>query len=430
MPVTISSPASALEGAVRVPGDGAAADVAVLLAAAATGISTIEGLAPGPRTERLLAAASRLGAGVERDGDGSVRIVGAGLGTLAEPAAAVDVGDDVFLAAAVAGLVATHPVTCVFDGAPDLPPLAEIAAALGPMGATVTTRSEGRAPVTIVGADRPVPPTVDRDPGPLAATALLLAGLNAPGETRVPLPHDPAGVAALLRHFGADLVEAAEDAPATVAVRGERRLAAATVALPGDVRLATAAAVAALAVRGSAVVLRGVALPPGGTPGLDLLGEMGAEIEIVGRREGAAGTVADLTVTADARPSGLFVPPETTAALGDLLPLLAVAGAFGAGPLVLHGAGETAAARIAAALTAIGVRAEAEGADLVVHGGGPPAGGRADAGGDPGLALALLVLGAGATGPVTLADDADVDAAFPGAVALLTALGARIGAGS
>jgi 5-enolpyruvylshikimate-3-phosphate synthase len=187
-------------------------------------------------------------------------------------------------------------------------------------------------------------------------------------------------------------------------------------------------AVAALAVRGSALVLRGVGIPPGGTAALDLLGEMGVEIEIVRRREGPAGTVADLSVCADGRPSGLFVPHEATMALGDMLALIAVAGVFGTGPLVLHGAGEAAAARIAGALSACGAVAEADGADLIVHGGAPPPGGRADPGGDPDLALALLVLGAGATGPVTLADDADVGTARPGAIAVLTALGVRIGA--
>jgi 5-enolpyruvylshikimate-3-phosphate synthase len=65
---------------------------------------------------------------------------------------------------------------------------------------------------------------------------------------------------------------------------------------------------------------------------------------------------------------------------------------------------------------------------MIVHGGAPPSGGRADPAGDPALALALLVLGAGATGPVTLVDDADVGTAHPGAIGLLNALGARIGA--
>ncbi|MFN8720659.1 MAG: 3-phosphoshikimate 1-carboxyvinyltransferase [Rhodospirillales bacterium] len=426
MPVRTSSPASPLVGDVRIPGDGAVARVAVLLATAATGVSVVDGLPPGPRTDRLLAAAAALGAGVERTGD-VARITGAGLGTLAEPSAPLDAGDDRALMALLLGLAATHPSTLVLTG--DGAPLTDVIAPLARMGAAVTARSDGRPPFTVVGADRPVPLDLDRDPGPTAAAAVLLAGLNAPGTTRVPLDADPAGIAGLLRHFGAEVVEeTAADGTARVGVRGERRLAAAAVALPGDTGLATVAAGAALAVHGSMVTLRGVGLSPGGTVALDLLGEMGAEIEIVRRREGPAGTVADLSVSADGRPSGLFVPPETTAALGDALALVAVAGAFGIGPLVLHGVGDAAAARIAGALSACGARAEADGADMIVHGGAPPSGGRADPAGDPALALALLVLGAGATGPVTLVDDADVGTAHPGAIGLLNALGARIGA--
>lgn len=427
MPARTSLPASPLAGDVRVPGDAAVAALACLLATAATGTTTIDGVGPGPRTDRLLAAAAALGAGVSREDGDRVRLVGAGLGTLAEPADAVDVGDDPALATLLAGLLATHPVEAVLTGRAEAAPPAEALARLASMGASVAARADGRPPLTVTGTDRPVPVAIDDDPGPAAATAILLAGLNAPGATRAPLPRDPWGAAALLRHFGADVEAAAGPSGGTdVAVRGERRLRAGDLAIPGDPRLAAVAAVAALAVRGSAVTLRGVGLPPGGTAALDLLGEMGAEIEIVGRREGPTGTVADLAVAGDARPSGLFVPQETTADLGDMVPLIAVAGAFGTGALVLHGVGSAGAARLATALAACGVRAEAEGGDLVVHGGAPPQGGHADPDGDPALALALLVLGAGATGPVTLADDAGVATAFPGAIGMLTALGARI----
>ena len=134
MPVRTSSPASTLVGDVRIPGDGAVARVAVLLATAATGVSVVDGLPPGPRTDRLLAAAAALGAGVERTGD-VARITGAGLGTLAEPSAPLDAGDDRALMALLLGLAATHPSTLVLTG--DGAPLTDVIAPLARMGAAV-----------------------------------------------------------------------------------------------------------------------------------------------------------------------------------------------------------------------------------------------------------------------------------------------------
>jgi 3-phosphoshikimate 1-carboxyvinyltransferase len=436
MPVRTSSPATPLDGDVRVPGDGTLSRLLPLLGAVAVGETVVRGLEPGPRSARACAAAEAVGTSLAPDGDAIVRIGGAGLGTLAEPTGAIDVGSDALLAHLIAGLAATHPITVILTGTVTAT-FAPLITALSGMGASIDARADGRLPLRIVGADRPVPiehrpgHEADRPGADTVATAVVLAGLNAPGETRVSFVGDPAPLAMLLGRFGASVAVTTEaDGTRTVAVTGERRLKATAVDVPGDIGLATAAAVAALVVRGSSVALRDVGLAPEGTAALDLLGEMGAEIEIVRRREGATGTVADLLVRADARLSGLFVPAETTAALGATLALIAVAGAFADGAVVLHGygaAGGIPPAAMAAALTACGARAEAEGDDLVIHGGAPAGGAVVDAGGDPATALAFLILGAGAAAPVTVRNDGGLDKEDGGAIALLNAIGTRIG---
>jgi 3-phosphoshikimate 1-carboxyvinyltransferase len=167
------------------------------------------------------------------------------------------------------------------------------------------------------------------------------------------------------------------------------------------------------------------------------LKEMGADITFENQREVGGEPVADLHVKGGGL-KGVDVPPERAPTMIDEYPILAVAAACAEGTTRMLGLAELRAkesdrlSSVAAGLAANGVRHEMGADFLIVH-----ADGRAPAGGalvethlDHRIAMSFLVLGLASREPVAVDDGSPIDTSFPGFVALMNGLGARIEAGS
>ena len=430
--------AQALTGDVRVPGDKSISHRGLILGAAAVGETRITGLLEGEDVLCTAKAVESLGATVERLGDGAWRVVGRGVGGLAEPGTVLDMGNSGTGVRLLMGLVAAHPFSTFFSGDPSLSrrPMERVMAPLRTMGAAFTARSEGRLPLVVKGSDRLVPIEYD---SPVASaqvkSAVLLAGLNTPGTTTVIEPRPSRDHTELiLRHFGAEVtVEDLPDGARAATVAGHPELTARDVVVPGDVSSAAFPLAAALMVPGSEVTVRNVGLNPLRAGLLTTLEDMGAVIRYGNRREEAGEPVADLTVTAGTL-KGVDVPPERAPAMIDEYPILAVLAAAAAGTTRMHGLAELRVkesdrlAIMAKGLAACGVKVE-EGEDsLTVHGTGrPPAGGATIAVElDHRIAMSFLVLGMAADEPVGIDDAAPIETSFPGFTALMNGLGAGI----
>ena len=116
-----------------------------------------------------------------------------------------------------------------------------------------------------------------------------------------------------------------------------------------------------------------------------------------------------------------------------LVSVLAVAAAYARGTTVMRGLHELRVKesdRLAATadmLRANGVEVEIVGDDLIVHGkGGVPGGGTVATHMDHRIAMAALVMGTGATRPVTVDDAAIIATSFPGFSDLMRSLGADL----
>ncbi|MCH7930095.1 MAG: 3-phosphoshikimate 1-carboxyvinyltransferase [Proteobacteria bacterium] len=433
-----SHPAGPLSGKARVPGDKSISHRALMLGALAVGETEITGLLEGDDVMRTARAVRALGAEVERGDDGAWRVHGVGVGGLAEPAETLDMGNAGTGARLLMGVVATHPMTCQFTGDASLRarPMGRVAEPLERMGARIIAREGCRLPLTVVGGASPLPIEY-RLPAPSAQvkSAVLLAGLNAPGETTVVEPEATRDhTERLLRHFGAELrVEAREDGARAITVVGQPELAGRALAVPGDPSAAAFLAVAALLVPGSSLNLERVGVNPLRTGLYVTLREMGAELAFTDEREESGEPVADIEVRASAL-RGVEVPAGRAPTMIDEYPVLAVAAACAKGTTVMRGLAELRlkesdrVAAIARALAACGVGVEAGDDYLVVEGcGGPPPGGATvEARLDHRIAMAFLVLGAAARRPVAIDDGAPIATSFPGFVALCNGAGAEI----
>lgn len=430
-----ASPGGPLTGEARVPGDKSISHRALMLATLAVGRSVITGLLTAQDVMATAAAMRALGAGVAIDGD-TATVDGVGLGALAEPAGVVDFGNAGTGARLTMGIVAGHPIAATFVGDASLMrrPMGRVLDPLREMGVTVVARDGDRLPLSIRGPST-LAPIVYRLPVPSAQvkSAVLLAGLNAPGETTVvePVPTRD-HTERMLVAFGAAIRRERCADGLGITVAGRSPLVPCDVAVPADPSSAAFAIVAALVVPGSEVVVKDMMLNPSRTGLLDTLKEMGGELAVENERASGGETIGDIRVRSS-RLTGVDVPADRAPFMIDEYPVLAVAAAFADGATTMRGLGELRVkesdrlAAVAAGLAVNGVPHEAGPDWLRVDGRARSiGGGRVTTHLDHRIAMSFLVMGLAADRPVTVDDAAVMETSFPGFTQLMTGLGGTI----
>jgi 3-phosphoshikimate 1-carboxyvinyltransferase len=428
-----------LSGRVRVPGDKSISHRSLMLSALAVGESTVEGLLEGEDVLATAAAMRAMGADIERGPDGCWTIHGVGVGGLLQPAGALDMGNSGTSTRLLMGLVASHPITVTFTGDASLSkrPMNRVIDPLSQMGAEFTSSPGGRLPLILRGICPAVP--IDyRLPVASAQvkSAILLAGLNTPGLTRViePVPTRDHSER-MLRGFGADLsVELEADGARIISIRGEAELKPQHIIVPGDPSSAAFPVVAALLVPGSDVVIENVGLNPTRAGLFEMLRLMGGQIELLDEREVGGESVADLRVRGSIL-KGIHVSPDVVPSMVDEFPVLFVAAALAEGRTVTRGLEELRVkesdriAVMAEGLRAIGARVEETKDGLIIDG----TGGEKLAGGatiaahlDHRIAMSFAVAGLVSRDAVTIDDMAPVQTSFPIFTDLMRALGAEV----
>ncbi|WP_299649224.1 3-phosphoshikimate 1-carboxyvinyltransferase [Sphingomonas bacterium] len=426
-----------LRGRIEVPGDKSISHRAVMLASLAVGESRIEGLLEGEDVLATAAAMRAMGATIARAEDGAWLVHGVGVGGLLQPEGALDMGNSGTSTRLLMGLVASHPITATFIGDASLSrrPMARVVEPLRQIGADITVSPGDRLPLMVRGLC-PAVPIAYRPPVASAQvkSAILLAGLNTPGITRVIEPvatrdHSER----MLRGFGAALtVEPREDGT-IISLTGEPELQPQHLTIPGDPSSAAFWAVAALIVPGSELLLANVLLNPTRTGVFEALRMMGGDIAIGSEREVGGEQVADVRVRHSAL-RGIDVPPELAPSMIDEYPALFVAAAFADGRTVVRGAHELRVkesdriATMAAALRAAGlvVGEHDDGLTIDGRGGNPlPGGGRVETRLDHRIAMSMTVAGLHAAQPITIDDARPIATSYPAFLETMTRLGAQ-----
>jgi 3-phosphoshikimate 1-carboxyvinyltransferase len=440
---TFSGP---LKATFCVPGDKSISHRALMFASLAVGTSTVQGLLESEDVLATAAAMRQLGANIER-GDQGVRqgfwtVNGAGLGSLLEPKQALDMGNSGTSTRLLMGLLAAHDFTATFTGDASLSgrPMNRVITPLVQMGASVEASAGGTLPLMLRGASPAVPITYRL---PVASaqvkSAVLLAGLNTPGITRVIEPIATRDhTERMLTRFGAAL-EIGEETGAkgkerVIAIHGEASLRPQDVIVPGDPSSAAFFIVAALLVPGSDIVIENVGLNPTRAGIVTLLRQMGAQIEELNRREVGGEPAADLRVRHSVL-TGADVDPALAPSMIDEFPVLFVAAALAQGTTRTSGLEELRVkesdrlAAMAAALTLAGARVEELADGLIIHGtGGEPLAGTPEGSQvatrlDHRIAMAMAVAGLVSRDGVTIDDTAPIATSFPDFLSLLNDAG-------
>lgn len=436
-PVSVHS-APRLAGRIRVPGDKSISHRALMLSALAVGESQVEGLLEGEDVLATAAAMRAMGATIVRGDDAIWRINGVGVGGLLQPQAALEMGNSGTSTRLLMGLVASHPITATFTGDASLStrPMNRVIDPLSTMGAEFTASPGGRLPLMVRGLCPAVPITYRL---PVASaqvkSALLLAGLNTPGITRViePVPTRDHSER-MLAGFGAEISVEESDEGRIISLTGEAELRPQSIVVPGDPSSAAFWMVAASIVPGSDVVIENVGLNPTRAGLVTVLRLMGADIVEQDPRVVGGEPVADLRVR-HAALSGIEVPHDVAPSMIDEYPVLFVTAAFASGRTIARGADELRVKesdRIAvmkAALEANGVPCEEHKDGLTIEGTGGdpiPGGGTVASRLDHRIAMSMAVAGLHAAQPVAIDDASPVATSFPSFFDLLTQLGGRV----
>ena len=428
-----------LSGVADVPGDKSISHRSLILGAMCLGETTIEGLLEGQDVLDTAKAMRAFGAEVTDHGGGRWSVQGVGVGGFAEPDRVIDCGNSGTGVRLIMGAMATSPITATFTGDASLNgrPMARVTDPLALFGCAAVGRSGGRLPMTLVGARAPVPVRY-RVPVPSAQvkSAVLLAGLNAPGRTVVIEAEATRDhTERMLAGFGAEISVEETEEGRVITLTGQPELTAQHIEVPRDPSSAAFPVCAALIVPGSDVLVPGIGLNPTRAGLFTTLREMGADLTYENAREEGGEPVADLRARFSPDLKGIEVPPERAASMIDEYPVLSVVASFARGQTVMRGVKELRVKEsdridaMATGLRANGIEVE-DGPDWwIVTGRGHgevPGGALVASHLDHRIAMSFLILGMASQAPVRVDDGGPIATSFPIFEPLMTRLGADL----
>ncbi|MEL6170470.1 MAG: 3-phosphoshikimate 1-carboxyvinyltransferase [Pseudomonadota bacterium] len=430
---------SGLSGVANVPGDKSISHRSLILGALSIGETVIKGLLEGQDVLDTAVAMQAFGAEVNRDEDGTWRVYGVGTGGFAEPDQVVDCGNSGTGVRLIMGAMATCPIVATFAGDASLNkrPMARVTDPLALFGAQAVGRSGGRLPMTVIGARDPIPVRYEVPvPSAQVKSAVLLAGLNAPGETVV-IEREATRdhTERMLSGFGAKLYTEETNEHRVITLKGQPDLMPQNISVPRDPSSAAFPVCAAIITEGSDVLVPNIGLNPTRSGLFTTLREMGADLTYENQREEGGEPVADLRARFSPNLKGVEVPPERAASMIDEYPILSVVAAFAEGKTDMQGVKELRVKEsdridaMATGLRACGVQVE-DGEDWwCVHGRGHgqvPGGATCATHLDHRIAMSFLILGFATHKPVSIDDGAPVATSFPVFEDLMQELGAKI----
>ncbi|MGQ7829329.1 3-phosphoshikimate 1-carboxyvinyltransferase [Altererythrobacter sp. Z27] len=425
-------PQGPLSGRLRVPGDKSISHRSIMFGALAVGETRVTGLLEGEDVMATAAAMRAMGATITKQGD-EWRIHGVGVGGLLQPTGALDMGNSGTSTRLLMGLVASHGITAAFTGDASLSkrPMGRVIEPLSRMGASFEASPGGTLPLLMRGA-QPAVPIEYRLPVASAQvkSAVLLAGLNTPGITTViePVPTRDHSER-MLRGFGAELDVEEIGGERIIRIHGEAELKPQQVVVPGDPSSAAFFIVAALITEGSDLVIENIGLNPTRAGLIEVLRQMGGNIEELDRREVGGEPVADLRVKHSAL-TGIEVDPAITPSMIDEFPVLFVAAALAEGTTLTSGLDELRVkesdrlSAMAAALTLAGARVTECEDGLVIEGtGGEPLAGTGEEPVtthlDHRIAMSMAVAGLASRDGVEVDDTSPIATSFPNFMVML-----------
>jgi 3-phosphoshikimate 1-carboxyvinyltransferase len=425
----LAGPGGVAQGELTVPGDKSISHRSLMLGGIAEGVTDITGFLAGEDCLSTLRSLQAMGVRIERPEEQHVIVHGLGLHGLKAASKPLDMGNAGTAMRLSMGLLAPQSFKSTLVGDESLMsrPMERAAVPLRLMGANITTHN-GRPPVEIQGTalkgiDYKLPVASAQ-----VKSAVILAGLQASGQTRVTEPAPTRDhTERMLRAFGVKIIT---EGP-TVTIEGGQKLKATQIQVPADFSSAAFFMVAGcLAASEKPLLLRNVGVNPTRTGLLQLLLQMGADIK-VHQKGDAKEPIADIEIR-KSRLKGINVSEDLVPLSIDEFPVFFVAAACAEGETLVRGAEELRVketdrlAAMAEGLTTLGVENKLQPDGLWIRGGDGFKGGTVDSHGDHRIAMSFAVASLRAKAEIEILDVANVATSFPGFVELSRSVGLHI----
>ncbi len=420
-----------LKGQITIPGDKSISHRSLMFGGIAEGETIINGLLASEDVYCTAAALTEAGAKIHQEGS-QWRVIGVGKKGLKSPDKVLDMGNSGTSTRLLLGLFAGYNVSAIFSGDASLTkrPMKRVTGPLSEMGATFISRDETYLPIAVQSSGDLKAIEYEM---PIASaqvkSAILLAGLNAKGKTKVIEPAPTRDYTeTMLRQFGVEVNVEGN----VITIEGGQALTGCAIDVPADPSSAAFPIVAALITPGSDIVLPNIGLNKRRAGLYETLIEMGANIEFKNERNDGGEPVADLHVKYS-QLKGITVPSERVPSMIDEFPILSVAASCAEGDTRMSGLEELRVKEsdrlgvMARGLAACGVDLD-EGKDsLIIRGNGnPPKGGALiETHLDHRIAMSFLVLGCVTEAPVTIDDMRPIQTSFPDFIPVMDRLGAN-----
>lgn len=442
MTLICSNPSNSLNGSITVPGDKSISHRALIIGTLAIGETIIHGLLESEDVKATIKAMRQLGADIRQtDGpDGNLwHIFGRGIGGIVEPNNVLDLGNSGTAARLIIGIIASHNITATIIGDPSLSsrPMQRVLDPLRNIGAQFVVRAGDKLPITISGTNQALPNNITlKVASAQVKSAVLLAGLNAPGHTVLIEPRPSRDhTERMLSYFGAKLsTEDIGNGSRKITLVGQPELTGRKIIVPGDISSAAFLIVGALITPGSNLKIKNVGINPLRTGLLDSLKEMGANLKILKVRENSSEQVADIQIKYK-QLKGITIPATRVPSMIDEYPILSIAASVAQGTSVFKGVGELRVKEsdrltaMAEGLKSCGVMTKTTTNSLTIVGtGGDPIDGGATIASrlDHRIAMSYLILGLVSKNPITIDDGDPIETSFPGFINLMNQLGANM----
>ena len=428
-----------LKGEVSIPGDKSISHRSLILGALAIGQTRITGLLEGQDVLDTARAMVGFGAQVEKVEGGEWYVEGVGVGGFAEPETVVDCGNSGTGVRLIMGAMATTPINVTFTGDHSLNsrPMGRVTDPLSKFGVATFGRSKGRLPMTIVGARSPIPIQYTVPvPSAQVKSALLLAGLNVPGDTIITETEKTRDhTERMLSSFGAEIKVEDYSNRRLITLSGYSELKGQNVRVPSDPSSAAFPICAAITVEGSDILVPNITLNETRAGLFTTLIEMGANLSFENEREESGEPVADIRACFSPDLQGIEVPPERAASMIDEYPILAVVAANASGETRMRGVRELRVKEsdridaMAKGLRSNGVSVD-EGKDWwIVKGNGAGSvkgGSTCQTFLDHRIAMSFLILGLSSQKYIDIDDCSPINTSFPNFIQLMRELGANL----
>ena len=425
-----AGPGGQVRGTIRVPGDKSVSHRSIMLGALAEGITEVRGFLEGEDALATLQTFRDLGVTIEGPKDGHVVIHGVGMQGLKAPHGDLYLGNSGTSMRLLTGLLAAQGFDSVLTGDESLSkrPMARVVTPVSQMGAQIEMQEGGLPPLRIKGGSPLKGIHYDM---PMASaqvkSCVLLAGLYAEGETSVVEPAPTRDhTERMLTGFG---YEVRRDGN-RISLTGGGKLTATSIDVPADISSAAFYLVAASIAPGSDLTLQHVGVNPTRIGVINILRQMGANIELLNQREVGGEPVADIRVRS-ANLHGIAIPEDQVPLAIDEFPAIFIAAACAEGKTLLTGAEELRVKesdRIQAmsdGLTILGVEATPTPDGIAIQG-GQIMGGTVDSLGDHRIAMSFAVASLRSSGAITINNCANVATSFPNFVALAQSVGMNL----